>query len=216
MSRVGLFGGTFNPVHLAHLRTAEEVRERCALDRVDFVLSAVPPHKPGSGLAPVTHRLRMLELAVAGNPGFAVNTLETERAGRSYSIDTIRASQAREPEAHLTFILGADAFAEIDSWKRYQDIFGLCDVCVISRPGVATGGPPIAAADAFCYDSDRGVYVHRSGHVVIVLTVTALMVSASDIRERLASGRSVRYLVPPAVADYIAQHRLYAQGVSGS
>ena len=216
MSRVGLFGGTFNPVHMAHLRTAEEVRERCALDRIDFVLSAVPPHKSASGLAPVEDRLHMLELAVAGNPSFVVNTLETERAGRSYSIDTIRACQAREPEAHLTFILGADAFAEVDSWKSYQDIFGLCDVCVISRPGVAGGELPIAVANAFCYDPSRGVYAHRSGHVVIFLTVTALMVSASDIRRRLASGHSVRYLVPPAVGDYIAQHRLYAQGVSGS
>ena len=216
MSRVGLFGGTFNPVHMAHLRTAEEVREWCGLDRVDFVLSAVPPHKPRSGLAPVTHRLRMLELAVAENPGFAVNTLETKRAGRSYSIDTIRACQAREPQADLTFILGADAFAEIDSWKDYRDIFGLCDVCVISRPGITTGKLPIAVADAFCYDSSRGVHVHRSGHAVIFLTVTALMVSASDIRKRLASGQSIRYLVPPAVADYIARQRLYSEGVSGS
>ncbi len=216
MSRVGLFGGTFNPVHIAHLRTAEEVREHCALDRVDFVLSAVPPHKSRSGLASVTHRLRMLELAVAGNPRFVVNTMEIARAGRSYSIDTIRDCQAREPEARFTFILGADAFAEIDSWKSYRDIFGLCDVCVISRPGIAASEPPIAVADAFCYDSDRGVYVHRSGHAVLFLTVTALMISASDIRTRLGTGRSVRYLVPPTVADYIAQHRLYTEGVSGS
>jgi nicotinate-nucleotide adenylyltransferase len=210
MARVGLFGGTFNPVHLAHLRAAEEVAEARALDRVDFVLAAVPPHKPGADLAPVADRLRMLELALADNPRFAVNTCEVERGGRSYSVDTIRICRDREPGAAFAFILGADAFAEIESWKDFAEIFALCDLCVISRPGAGPARPPIAVENAFCYDPGRGVYTHRSGHSLELLPVTALMISASDIRHRRAAGRSTRYLVPAAVDDYMSAHDLYA------
>ncbi len=209
MARIGLYGGTFDPVHLAHLRTAEEVREALDLDRVDFVLAATPPHKPGGAQAPVEHRRRMLELAVAGRPHFAVDLSELERDGPSYSIDTVRALQAREPSAALTFILGADAFAEIATWRDFRDIFTLCDFCVISRPGTPIAQLPIAVENAFCYEPNRGVFVHRSGSTLRFLPVTALMISASDIRQRCALHRSIRYLVPDAVADYVAAHGLY-------
>ena len=209
MPRIGLFGGTFDPVHLAHLRTAEEAREALALDRIEFVLAAVPPHKAPGAQASVPHRQKMLELAITGNPHFALNLSEIERAGPSYSIDTIHAVQQREPNAALTFILGADAFAEIATWKDYRDIFTGCDFCVISRPGTPAGELPIAVENAFCYEPSRGVYVHRSGSTLRFLPVTALMISASDIRQRCATGRSIRYLVPGAVADYIAVHGLY-------
>lgn len=209
--RIGLLGGTFNPVHLAHLRAAEEVREQLALDRVELVLSAVPPHKGRDELAPIADRRAMIELAIRDHPGFAINTLEIERVGHSYSIDTIRARQAQDPTAHLTFMLGADAFAEIPSWKDYAEIFAACDVCVMSRPGSTVDTPPIAVAEAFCYDSRRGVFAHRSGRSLAFVPVTALMISASDIRERCASGRSIRYLVPSAVADYVRDHGLYAE-----
>jgi len=212
MQRLGLLGGTFDPVHVAHLRTAEEVREALALDRVELVLAATPPHKAPGSQAPLVDRHRMLELALAGNPHLGLNLSELERKGPSYSIDTIRTVQARRPDAVLTFILGADAFAEIGTWKEYETIFTLCDFCVISRPGTRVGELPIAVENAFCYDSSRGVYVHRSGRALRFLPVTALMISASDIRRRCASGHSIRYLVPDAVADYIATHGLYATG----
>jgi nicotinate-nucleotide adenylyltransferase len=208
--RIGLFGGTFNPVHVAHLRAAEEAREACALARIELVLSAVPPHKTGGAIAPVEHRRRMLELAVAGNPAFVVNTSEVERPGRSYSIDTIAAAQARAPDARFTFIVGADAFAEIESWRRFDEIFARCDVCVLSRPGIAIDKPPIAVANSFCYDPDRRVYAHASGTTLAFVSITPLMISASDIRERCAAGRSIRYLVPREVEDHIRAHRLYA------
>ncbi len=210
--RLGLFGGTFDPVHVAHLRTAEEVREALALDRVDLVLSATPPHKPAGTQASVAHRRRMLELATAGNAHLAPNFCELEREGPSYSIDTVRAVQARDPDAVLTFILGADAFAEIGTWKDYATILTLCDFCVISRPGARERELPIAVENAFCYDSSRGVYAHRSGRALRFLPVTALMISASDIRRRCASGLSIRHLVSDAVADYIAIHGLYGMG----
>jgi len=214
--RIGLFGGTFNPVHAAHLRAAEEVRERCSLDRVEFVVSAVPPHKNASGVAPAEHRRHMLELALEDNPAFVVNTSELERAGRSYSIDTILAAQARTPAAHFTFVLGADAFAEIESWKRFDEIFARCDVAVLSRPGVTIERPPIAVEKAFCYDSDRRVYVHASGNALTFVPITPLMISASDIRQRCADGRSIRYLVPRAVEEYIAAHGLYVGRAAAS
>jgi len=209
MPSIGLFGGTFDPVHLAHLRTAEEVREALALDRVELVLAATPPHKTASTPAPVEHRRRMLELAIAGDPHVVLNVSELERHGPSYSIDTIRAVQIREPGAALTFIVGADAFAAISTWKDYESLFTRCDFCVISRPGTRYGELPIAVENAFCYEPNRGVYVHRSGSTLRFLPVTALMISASDIRQRCATGRSIRYLVPGAVADYIAVHGLY-------
>jgi nicotinate-nucleotide adenylyltransferase len=209
MPRIGLFGGTFDPVHLAHLRTAEEVREALDLDRVDLVLSATPPHKAPGAQASVADRRRMLELAIADAPRFRLELCELEREGPSYSIDTIRAVQAREPTAELTFVLGADAFAEIATWKDYETIFSLCDFCVISRPGTRERAFPIAVENAFCYEPHRGVYVHRSGRALRFLPVTALMISASDIRRRCAAGRSIRYLVPDAVADYVATRGLY-------
>jgi nicotinate-nucleotide adenylyltransferase len=208
--RIGLFGGTFNPVHLAHLRTVEEVREALALDRIEFVLSATPPHKAADDIASVDDRRRMLELALADHPAFAVNATEVERDGPSYSIDTIIASQTRRPDARFTFILGADAFAEIESWKRFDEIFARADVCVLSRPGFTIAAPPIAVENSFCYDSDRRVYVHESGHSLLFLSVTALMISASDIRHRRATGRSIRYLVARDVESYISAHGLYA------
>lgn len=214
--RVGLFGGTFNPVHVAHLRAAEEVRELCALDRVEFVLAADPPHKAGATIAPVDDRHRMLELAIADHAAFAVNTSELERPGRSYSIDTIAAAQARAPEARFTFILGADAFAEIETWKHFADIFARCDVCVLSRPGVTVERPPIAVENSFCYDSGRRVYAHASGNALAFLPITPLMISASDIRQRCAAGRSIRYLVPRDVETYIQSHGLYAGRIAVS
>ena len=209
MARIGLFGGTFNPVHLAHLRAAEEVREACALDRVDFVLSAVPPHKPSAGLESAEHRLRMLEVAIAAQPAFVVNRSEVERGGRSYSIDTIRAAREHEPDSAFTFIVGADAFNEIESWKDFASIFALCDVCVLSRPGAVAERPPIAIENLFCYDSSTRMYVHRSGYSLHFLSITPLMISASDIRHRHAAGLSVRFLVPDAVAAYMRDHELY-------
>ena len=210
MRRLGLFGGTFDPVHLAHLRTAEEVREALALDRVDLVLSARPPHKGASEQASIADRRRMLELAVPPASPLGLDFSETERPGPSYSIDTVRQRQAREPDAEITFVVGADAFAAIGTWKEFAAIFTLCDFCVISRPGAPNGELPIAVENAFCYEPSRGVYVHRSGRALRFLPVTALMISASDIRRRCAEGRSIRYLVPDAVAEYVAQHGLYS------
>lgn len=212
--RLGVFGGTFNPVHLAHLRCAEEAREALRLDRVLFVPAANPPHKGAAGLAGAAHRLAMLRLATRGHPAFRVSALEIERGGRSYSVDTLRQLRARLPAStRLFFLLGVDQFREIGTWREYRELFSLAEFAVMTRPPHALAAPrtllPVAARGEFCYGPDRKTLRHRSGNTITFLTVTALDISASVIRARLARGGSVRYLVPPAVERYIERHGLY-------
>lgn len=214
--RLGIFGGTFDPIHLAHLRCAEEVRETLGLDRILFVPAAVPPHKPTRRIVPPAHRLAMVRLAIARNRQFAASPLELKRPGRSYSIDTLRILRAQLPKTQFTLLLGLDAFREIDTWKEYQALFALADFAVFSRPPApltaARTALPVAARRHFCYGRDRQTLVHESGNRIRLLQVTALDISASDIRLRLQRGQSIRYLVPPTVAQYIHRHRLYRQG----
>jgi nicotinate-nucleotide adenylyltransferase len=210
--RVGIFGGTFNPIHVAHLRSAEEVREAQRLDRVLFIPSATPPHKRNHGLVSAEHRLAMVRLAIAGNPYFAVSTIEIDRPGRSYSVDTLRALRARMPGVSFAFIMGLDAFREIDTWKEYDRVFELADLVVTSRPPL--GEPelrralPVAVRARVCYRG--GQLEHRTGNRIIFQPVSDLDISASAIRQRCRRGFSIRYLVPAAVERYITRHGLYA------
>lgn len=216
--RVGILGGTFNPIHLAHLRSAEEVREAQQLDRVLFIPSATPPHKPRDGIAAAAHRLAMVRLAIAGNADFRVSTIEIDRRGRSYSVDTLRWLRASMPEATFSFIMGIDAFREIATWKEYRSIFTLCDVVVTSRPPVdevrLRAALPVAVRAEFCYRPRIKQLEHSTGNRIIFQRISDLDISASAIRQRLRRGLSVRYLVPAAVERYIARHRLYAPRVS--
>lgn len=218
--RIGVFGGTFDPVHLAHLRCAEEAREQLGLDEVLFVPAADPPHKTRR-ITPAGHRLAMVRRATAGNPAFRVSTIEIERGGRSYTVDTLRALRARLPAGSvLTLLVGLDAFREIGTWKEYRLLFTLADLAVWSRPPHRIGASrtllPVAARRDFCYGPDQRTLRHRTGNQIRFLTVTALDVSASAIRLRLQRGRSIRYLVPPAVERYLSRHRLYTRRQGGS
>ncbi len=211
IERIGIFGGTFNPIHIAHLRSAEEVREAQHLDRILFIPSAAPPHK--QTVAPAAHRLAMVRLALAGNPHFQVSTIEVARRGRSYSVDTLRALHARMPGTSFAFIMGVDAFREIDTWKEYQSIFALADLIVTSRPPrretALRRALPVAVRKHFCYRA--GQLEHRTGNRIIFQPVSDLDISASSIRQRLSRGLSIRYLVPAAVERYITRHNLYAR-----
>jgi nicotinate-nucleotide adenylyltransferase len=213
VTRIGILGGTFNPIHLGHLRSAEEVREAQRLDRILFVPSATPPHKRRQGLVSAEHRLAMVRLAVAGNPRFKVSSIEMERPGHSYSVDTLRAFRARMPGVAFSFIVGADAFREIDTWREYESIFSLCDVVVTSRPPhddtSLAEALPVAVQAQFCYV--RNVLEHRTGNRIIFQRISDLDISASSIRQRLARGLSIRYLVPVPVERYIACHELYVR-----
>ena len=211
--RIGILGGTFNPVHIAHLRIAEEVREACDLDRVLFIPAATPPHKALAGDVPFAHRLAMVEEAIAENPAFAASDLENRRSGKSYSVHTLEILREENPEAEYFFLMGMDSFREISSWREYRRLFSLCHLVVTARPGSESAPPPellpVAVRDEFCYDDASQKLVHRSGFTVIFLKETYLDISSTRIRELREAGRSVRYLVPAVVDHYIQQHALY-------
>ena len=215
---VGIFGGTFNPIHIAHLRAALEVRDALALDEIRFVPAALPPHKGTAGLAEASDRLRMVELATAGVPGFRAWPIELERSGPSYTVDTVRALRAEVgPDGRVVLILGRDAFADFHTWRDPAAILALCDIVVMTRPpwaeAIALDEFPVATRDTICYDQRSEVFRHESGHVVTLQRITSLDISASALRIQLAAGRSVRFLVPPAVEEYIEARGLYRSEV---
>lgn len=211
--RVGIFGGTFNPIHYGHLRSAEEVCETFSLDRVYFVPSARPPHKAEEDIAPAEDRFKMVELAIADNPSFVASSVELEREGLSYSVDTIRYFLTTFQPSSLAFIVGIDAFRELHSWREYEQIPALCDIIVTSRPGETNPSMqqplPVALKSAFWYDSSIRRYQHISGHSLSLYTITGLLISSSTIREIIHQERSIRYLVPSTVEAYINRHSLY-------
>jgi nicotinate-nucleotide adenylyltransferase len=212
--RVGLFGGTFDPIHWGHLRSAEEVSETFRLDRVLFIPASIPPHKTGQPTTPARDRLQMVRLAVADNPQFGVSTVETARPGVSYSIDTIRHFRSEMGQGdELFFIIGLDAFREIGSWKDFAELFPLCNFIVTSRPGSKESDPlrgtGVAVKRLFCYDFEEGNYRHRSGTRIFFTKLADIAISASEIRARAKEGKSIRYLVPAAVETYIEKQGLY-------
>ena len=211
--RIGIFGGTFNPIHCGHLRSAEEVREAFSLDRVYFVPSARPPHKPGEELAPADDRFKMVELAIADNPAFLVSAVELERPGLSYSVDTIRHFLTTIQPSSLAFIIGIDAFRELHSWKEYEQIPMLCDMIVTSRPGEEIPSSeqllPVALKRTFWYDPSIRRYTHISGHFLSLYVIAGLLIASSTIRSMIRQERSIRYLVPATVEAYINRASLY-------
>lgn len=218
MTRTGLYGGSFNPIHIAHLRAAEEVREAAALDAVWLLPANVPPHKDPRGIAPAADRLAMLELALAGQSGLRAEPIELEREGPSYTIDTIRLLKARHPERRFVLIFGLDGLRNLHTWHLHEQIPAECDLVVTSRPPDAVQPGPdalaratdsIAVRQGFWYDSAIRSFRHHSGNRLDFVPVTAIDVSASAVRAAIAAGRSIRYLVPEAVAEHIAVHGLY-------
>lgn len=213
--RLGVMGGTFDPVHLGHLRAAEEIRDVFRLDRIEFLPARIPPHKTDRVVTPISYRLDMLEQAVSSAPGFAVSRIEAEREGLSYLVDTLEQYRATHGQgAAIFFILGMDSFREIGTWHRYPQLFALADFIVTTRPGY--GRPRLA--DALPADVARAfrpahpgatVFEHESGRNLYVQDITLLDISATKIREWLRQGRSVRYLVPDPVLAYIVKHGLY-------
>jgi nicotinate-nucleotide adenylyltransferase len=216
-ARVGIFGGTFNPIHVGHLRAAEEVVECLSLSRLVFVPSAQPPHKVARAddpLAPAAERLAWLRAAVAGNPRFEVDALEIERGGASYTVETLRSiSDSIAPERPV-FVIGHDAFVELDSWREPELLFELAHFAVMTRPPVTTGvladWLPKSVRDDIDLAADGSSGRHReTGTWVRLLTIPGLDVSASDIRARLRDGRSVRYLLPEPVRAAVEQSGVF-------
>jgi nicotinate-nucleotide adenylyltransferase len=197
--RIGVLGGTFDPPHLAHLAIAEEARETLGLERVDFVPAGQPWQKAGRDVTPGPVRLAMVERAIAGNPSFAVDRSEIDRAGPSYTVDTLAGFAAREPGGtELWFILSAEALAGLATWRDPDRVVALAHFCVAPR------GP--AADDAVAAFLAR--FPATAGRLV-ALDRPRLDISSTEIRERVRAGRSIRYLVPDGVADLVTRYALY-------
>jgi nicotinate-nucleotide adenylyltransferase len=203
--RVGILGGTFDPIHYGHLVIAEQVRDALRLDRVLFVPAARPPHKMDEDVTPAADRAAMVGLAIAGNPAFVMSEIELQRDGPSYTVDTIREltdEAARQGVARdLYFILSAEMLAGLNGWHEPAALLDLARLAVVPRPGT-----PLPDATRLAALLPAGI---AAGDRVECVATVPLAHSASDVRDRAANGRSIRYLVPPAVEAYIRDHRLY-------
>ena len=199
--RVGVFGGSFDPVHMGHLGVAEEARERFGLDRVVFVPAAQPPHKGTKTLAAAADRLQMLRLAVMGNPHFLVSDIEMRREGPSYTIDTLDEIQRIYPEYQAYFIVGADSLADLHTWHRAEELVREYDFIVIGRPGA-----PGLSKEDLARSFGRGIAQKIDDGF---LRSAVFDISATEIRTRIGEGRSIRYIVAAAVERYILRNGLY-------
>lgn len=189
---VGLFGGSFNPPHIAHLVVAEIAKDQFGFDEVWWIPNATPPHKANDELAAVAHRLAMTERAVAENPAFRLCDIEVERAGVSYTVETIRALQKQHPDTDFGLLIGSDSLDHFENWHRPDEIAERVPLVVYKRPGVIEQ----AAAPRFA-------------NQVHFVSAPVMEVSGTEVRARCRAGRSIRYLVPDSVRTYIAENDLY-------
>ncbi|MDH3998241.1 MAG: nicotinate-nucleotide adenylyltransferase [Desulfuromonadales bacterium] len=212
--KTGILGGTFNPIHQAHLQIAQDVLATCKLDRVLFIPAAQPPHKEVAGAVSFAHRLAMVQAAIADFPQFEVSDIELQRAGKSYSVDTLELLKQNDPTEEFFFIIGLDSWRDIASWKDSSRLFGLAHIVVITRPGIALQHPleplPVAMRQEFCYHEGLVDIPHKSGNSLLILTEKEMAVSSTDIRHRVSQGQPIRHLAPAPVVDYIERHGLFA------
>ncbi len=190
--KVGILGGTFNPPHIGHLIVAEHVRIEMSLDRVMFIPAFIPPHKLYDDVVSSEHRVAMLNLAIQNNPHFEVSESELRRGGVSFTVDTLEELTAKRPSDEFVLLIGMDNLLEFPTWKSPEKILELAKVVVMTRPGFAEKDNPLIKKDA-----------------MRLCPVPEIGISSTEIRKRVHEGRSVRYLVPDSVADYLLEHRLY-------
>lgn len=199
--RLGLFGGTFDPVHYGHLLLAEFCREQCHLDDVWFMPAAVPPHKQRHDLTPARQRIEMLELAIGGHEAFAVSRLEVERGGVSYTVDTLTELRAEQPERELFLLLGADSLADLPHWREAARICELATPVVVRRPGSFEPSFDVLAG---LVSAERLEQTRAN-----LVEMPRIELSSREIRRRVAAGLSIRYQTPRAVEKYIETAGLY-------
>jgi nicotinate-nucleotide adenylyltransferase len=202
--RLGLLGGTFDPIHHGHLVAAGEACHQLRLDQVLFVPARTPPHKPGRPILPIHHRLRMIELAIAGRPHLALSRVDVDRLGPNYTVDTLELLRADwGPDPALFFIEGADLLADIAAWYQPDRLIELCELAVVERPGVEI--------DLFQLEGELPGLTSRIHWV----QMPRLEISSSDLRARARAGRPISYLLPAAVEAYILEHELYRESTGG-
>jgi nicotinate-nucleotide adenylyltransferase len=227
--RIGIMGGTFDPIHLGHLRAAEEIYWAFGLDRIVFVPAARPPHKEEVA-ASALHRYEMVSLATVFTPYFAVSPLELQREGTSYSVETVREfRKTAGPDARLYFVVGVDAFLEMSTWREAEELLALTRVIVAARPGwrldeverlLAPDQRRLLGEPTFRYlkvgevDPDQ-VERDIAPRQVLLVEVVSLDIASREVRRLAEAGRSVRHLVPDTVAAYMAKNRLYSRSGRG-
>ena len=194
----GIFGGTFDPIHVAHLAVAEAALDDLGLASVTFIPAGEPPHKRDRTISPAEHRFAMVQAAVAGNPGFRVSRIEMDRDGPSYTVDTLAALATEGGALPLALIMSMDSYLDLPDWREPQRVLALAALVVTPRDGIADAEPDFLER-------------HFPGMTarVVMLRGPRLRLSASELRARAAAGRSLRYLVPDAVSAYISDHALY-------
>ena len=196
--RLGIYGGTFDPIHYGHLLLAERCREQLQLDEVWFIPAGTPPHKLGRVTTPARARADMIEFAVSGFPEFKVSRIEMERGGPSYTVQTLEQLRTADPSRELFLLMGADSIAEFATWKDPARILELSQVVGVNRAGDV---PNLLSLHAL---------LEQTGRSVQIIDMPAMGVSASEIRSRVARGQSIRFLTPRPVEMYVRQHKLYA------
>jgi nicotinate-nucleotide adenylyltransferase len=197
--RLGVFGGTFDPIHFGHLLLAERCREECRLDEVAFLPAGVPPHKQGQLLTSGVARSEMLELAIAGQPRFRVDRRELSKVTPSFTVETLREFHREQPQAELVFLMGADSLADFSQWREPQEILDLAEVAVVGRLGSAT-------ADLAYY---RQLWGDRRVAQISQVQIPHIEFSSREIRARVAARKSIRFMTPRAVECYIEDRGLY-------
>ena len=188
--RIGLFGGTYNPIHTGHLIVAQDIVRKLKLDKMIFIPCGVPPHKVGYDMLSSEHRYNMVKLAIKDDPEFEVSDIEVKRDGKSYSIDTAMYFKKKYPDARIFFIIGADILPALHTWKDIDKLINECEFVIMTRPNHKT----------------RAAKVRNVGHF---LDVRDVEVSSTEIRSLIRSGRGIRYMVPREVEKYINEHKIY-------
>jgi len=213
--RVGLFGGTFNPIHFGHLRTILEVKEQFALDGITLIPSAIPPHKTAEGVAAPEDRMEMVRLAIQNCPEFSKSDVELKRSGFSYTVDTVSHFKAELKETDEIFlIIGLDAFLEITTWKSYSELFDMIPIIVMTRPGSVEHGDPSTyltekISDGYLFSESKNGYLHKNKKPVYFIEVTPLAISSTRIRRIVKDGKDAHFLLPETVQQYIISKGLY-------
>jgi nicotinate-nucleotide adenylyltransferase len=197
--RLGLLGGTFDPIHYGHLLLAERCREECGLDRVWFLPSGQPPHKAVDGISPGQQRAEMVEFAIAGHPQFGVSRIELARSGRSFTVDTLREIHAEDPSRELYFLIGADSLADLPSWRDPAGIAELATIVAVNR-----GDRPLPDLDGL-----RRRLGDTIAERVRLVAMPGIDLSSTDIRQRIREGKSIRFMTPRPCEVYIQEHGLY-------
>ncbi len=217
VSRLGLFGGTFNPIHNGHLKVAREASRFFSLDKVLFIPSHLPPHKPAWEVVSGEDRLRMVELAIAGYPQFEASAVEVERPGPSYSIVTIKEIKKEYPAAEIFFLVGIDAFLEIKTWRDYDQVLRSCSFIVVSRPGYDLNQAAAVLGKEWkdrVIEVNKTAFIHqpaKAGPLIFLFPMASLEISSSEIRRRLHEREPVSGMLPEAVEKYIQQNKLYRE-----